>query len=67
LKTVKINPRTTASQIAKDIKEKYNKHLHNDTVCKILKKEYYNSRTARKKPPRENSITSPGVLEKSDF
>jgi len=38
LKTVKINPRTTASQIAKDIKEKYNKDLHSDTVCKILKK-----------------------------
>ncbi|XP_043064585.1 uncharacterized protein LOC122320512 [Drosophila ficusphila] len=50
LKSVKLNPRLTAFKITQDIKEKFNKDLHEDTIRKILKKEDLHARTARKKP-----------------
>ncbi|GFW79436.1 hypothetical protein TNCV_3459061 [Trichonephila clavipes] len=44
------NPRLTATQIATDIHEKFNKNICADTARKILKKAGYCSRVARRKP-----------------
>lgn len=50
LKTVRLKPGLTASQIAQDIKHMFNKELHHDTIMKILKNNHLHGRTARKKP-----------------
>lgn len=47
---VQKNPKLTASKIAKDVEERFQKTICSDTVCKILKKSGYHARVARKKP-----------------
>ncbi|GFT64703.1 transposable element Tc1 transposase [Trichonephila clavipes] len=49
-KSIRLNPRLCASQIANDIRERFKKTLHEDTKRKILKKAGYHGRVARKKP-----------------
>ncbi|GFX69952.1 transposable element Tcb1 transposase [Trichonephila clavipes] len=50
-KSIRLNPRLNASQIANDIRERFKKNTsHEDTIRKILKKAGYNGRVARKKP-----------------
>lgn len=50
LKTVKLNPRITAAKIQENVKEKFGKEIHEDTLRKIVKKAGYHSRVARRKP-----------------
>lgn len=49
-KSIRLNPRLSASQIANDIRERFKKTLHEDTIRKILKKAGYHGRVARRKP-----------------
>ncbi|GFS71123.1 transposable element Tc1 transposase [Trichonephila clavipes] len=49
-KSIRLNPRLRASQIANYIRERFKKTLHEDTIRKILKKAGYHGRVARKKP-----------------
>lgn len=50
LQSVKANPRLTASKICENIKNLFDKDLHEDTVRKFLKKDGYHARVARRKP-----------------
>lgn len=50
LASVKENPRITASKISENLRESFSKHIHEDTVRKILKKNDYHGRVARRKP-----------------
>ncbi|GFT59268.1 transposable element Tcb1 transposase [Trichonephila clavipes] len=49
-KSIRLNPRLSASQIANDNRERFKKTLHEDTIRKILKKAGYHGHVARKKP-----------------
>ncbi|GFW24664.1 transposable element Tcb1 transposase [Trichonephila clavipes] len=51
-KSICLNPRLSASQIANDIRERFKKHfMCEDIIRKILKKAGYHGRVAHKKPP----------------
>ncbi|GFX50160.1 transposable element Tc1 transposase [Trichonephila clavipes] len=50
-KSIRLNPRLSASQVANDIRESFKKHfMCEDTIRKILKKAGYHGRVAHKKP-----------------
>lgn len=50
LQAVKRNPRITASKISENIKNSFDKDVHEDTVRKIIKRNGYRSHVARRKP-----------------
>lgn len=50
LQSVKKNPRITAFQISESIKNSFGKDVYEDTIRKILKRDGYRARVARRKP-----------------
>lgn len=50
IRSVKINPRLSASQIAKSVAERFQKNVSLTTIRRELKKHNYHGRVARKKP-----------------